>query len=153
VGFARTSDNCATAGVLNAAIANKQRKKKLTDSMIALLAKIVIQLKRQSRQQQYYDYTDELRAIQRAMQRGGRSRRKTIECTSARLLPNLGRLQTADQNVDEIFPVQRLQAILAQHADKFWFVDCLIIRANEDTGNGPLHAYRVGDRKQARQLL
>ena len=41
---------------------------------------------------------------------------------------------------------------LTQHARHFGFGEQLIVGANEDGGDGPLHVDRLGDREEARQL-
>ena len=65
----------------------------------------------------------------------------------------LRRLQTAEEDVDGVGAAGRLQPMLAQHADHFGLRQQLIVGADEDGGDGPLHVHRPGDREEAGQLI
>ena len=43
--------------------------------------------------------------------------------------------------------------MVAQQADELGFGDRVVVRANQDSGDGPLHVHRFGERIQARDFV
>src|SRR5258705_13627025 len=67
--------------------------------------------------------------------------------------PISGPLQAADEDVDQVLAVGRLEAVLAKHAYELRLVDGLAVGADEDFGDGALHADGARGDEGARQLV
>ena len=61
--------------------------------------------------------------------------------------------ELTNENVDRVFPVRRLQAMVAQSLHEFGFADRLVVGADQYPRNGPLHIDRLGKWKQTRQFF
>src|SRR5258705_6152122 len=67
--------------------------------------------------------------------------------------PISGPLQAADEDVDEVLAVGRLEAVLAKHAHELRLVDGPAVGADEDFRGGAPHADWARRDESARQLV